>query len=82
MELITLTVYREWGSSYNQTTILKDDKGKVKAIFPSSLRQPKRNQKTIVVNCNTFALNWDNVPNVSRYVKVKDRISAKENLKQ
>ena len=74
MELITLTVYREWCSAYNQTTILKDDKGKVKAIFPNSLRQPKRNQKTIVVNCNTFVLNWDNVPNVSRYVKVKDRV--------
>ena len=82
MELITLTVYREWCSAYNQTTILKDDKGKVKAIFPNSLRQPKRNQKTIVVNCNTFVLNWDNVPNVSRYVKVKDRIPVKENLKQ
>ena len=27
--LITLTVHRDWKSSYNQTTILKDKEGKV-----------------------------------------------------
>jgi hypothetical protein len=41
----TLTVHREWGSSYNQRTILKDCNNKVKAIFSSSLRQPKRGTK-------------------------------------
>lgn len=66
-----LTVYREWESAYNQRTILKDSNGKVKAIFSSSLRQPKRGQKTIILNCWEFTLNWDNVP--SGYVKVKDR---------
>ena len=32
-----LTVYRERKSAYNITTILKDSKGKVKAIFSSML---------------------------------------------
>lgn len=57
----TLTVYREWQSAYNQTTILKDSNNKVKAILSSSIRQPKRGQKSITINCNTFLLNWDNV---------------------
>lgn len=57
--LNTLTVYREWESSYNQRTILKDSNNKVKAIISSSIRQPKFRQKTIVINCWTFLLNWD-----------------------
>jgi len=69
--MLVLTVYREWQSSYSQTTILKDSEGKVKAIYSSSIRQPKFNQKTVVVNCCTFALNWDNVS--SKYIKLKDR---------
>lgn len=69
--IATLTVYRQWESAYNQTTILKDDKGKVKAVFSSSIRQPKRGQKEIKINCFTYGLNWDNVP--KKYIKVKDR---------
>lgn len=69
--MITLTVYREWQSSYNQTTILKDSNGKTKAIFSSSIRQPKRNSKTIVINCCIYALNWSNVP--KKYIPVKER---------
>lgn len=57
--LNTLTVHREWHNAYVQTTILKDHNNKVKAIISSSLRQPKMGQKTIVINCWTFALNWD-----------------------
>ncbi len=57
----TLIVYRDWQSTYSMLTTLKTVDGKVKAIFSSSLRQPKYNTKTIVINCNTFALNWDNV---------------------
>jgi hypothetical protein len=57
----TLTVYREWQSSYNQVTILKDCNNKVKAIFSSSICQPKKNQKQIIINCNVFLLNWENV---------------------
>jgi hypothetical protein len=70
--MIVLTVYREWESAYNQRTILKDSNGKIRAIISSSLRQPKRGQKEITINCFKYALNWQNVP--SKYVKVKDRI--------
>jgi hypothetical protein len=59
----TLTVHRERKSAYNSTTILKDSEGKVKAIFSSMLRQPHKNCKTIVINCNTFLLNWSGVKN-------------------
>ncbi|HSE99822.1 MAG TPA: hypothetical protein VLA48_02910 [Nitrososphaeraceae archaeon] len=55
----TLTVYREWNSSYNQTTILRDDKGMVKAIITSSIKQPKMNQKIVVINRKEFLLNWE-----------------------
>jgi len=69
--LNTLTVHREWESSYNQITILKDSNNKVKAIIPSSIRQPKMNQKTIVINCWTYLLNWDVV---AREKKLKKQI--------
>lgn len=59
----TLTVYREWQSSYSQLTILKDNNNKVKAILSSSINQPKKNQKTIVINGYTFLLDWDKVAN-------------------
>lgn len=71
--MITLTVFREWQSSYNQRTVLKTADNKIKAIFNSSIRQPKRNTKTIVINCWTYKLDWSNVP--KKYVKVKDRIN-------
>ena len=70
----TLTVYRNWKSTYSQQTILKDCNNKVKAIFNSSLKQPKRGTKTIIINCNTFLLNWENVPKRGGYIKVKDRV--------
>lgn len=55
----TLTVYREWINSYNQTTILRDENNKVKAIITSSIKQPKMNQKIVVINCKEFLLNWE-----------------------
>ena len=57
----TLTVYRNWKSAYSQQTILKDCNNKVKAIFNSSLKQPRKGTKTIVINCWTFKLDWSNV---------------------
>ena len=54
----TLTVYRNWKSAYNQQTILKDCNNKVKAIFNSSLKQPKRGTKTIIINCCKYKLDW------------------------
>jgi hypothetical protein len=70
----TLTVEGHWNSAYVQTTILKDCNNKVKAIFSSSLRQPKRGTKEIIINCNTFLLNWENVPQRKDYIKIKDRV--------
>jgi len=72
--MITLIVYREWKSSYNQRTILKDKDGKVKAIFSSSIKQPKRGTKEVIINCNRFLLNWDNVP-----TRAKKNLKQKEN---
>lgn len=62
----TLTVYREWNSSYNQTTILRDENNKVKAIITSSIKQPKMNQKIVVINRKEFLLNWELVAGQKR----------------
>lgn len=59
----TLYVFRSKESWYNIITTLKDENGKVKAIFGGNLRQPKKGTKEITVNCNRFLLNWDNVIN-------------------
>ena len=57
--LIELIATKE-KDSYNRTiTVIKDDKGKVKAIFPNSLRQPRRGTKTIIINCNKYLLLWN-----------------------
>lgn len=56
--LNTLTVYREWESSYNQRTILKDNNNKVKVIINSSIKQPKMNCKTITVRGIEYSLDW------------------------
>ncbi len=69
--MIVLVVYREWESAYNQITILKDMQGKTKAIISSSIRQPKRGQKEITINCLKYALNWNNVP--KKYIPIKER---------
>jgi hypothetical protein len=71
MILQTLTVFREWQSAYNQITILKDCNNKVKAIIPSSIRQPKMNQKTIVINCWSYLLDWDIVAREKKLKKQK-----------
>ena len=60
-EVKTLTVHRERKCAYHITTTLKDSKGFIKAIFPSMLRQPRKGTKTIVINSNTFALDWSGV---------------------
>ena len=46
--------------SYSRTiTIIKDDKGKVKAIFPNSLKQPRRGTKQITINNFKYKLKWN-----------------------
>jgi len=71
--LNTLYVERDWVTAYNQRTILRDSNNKVKAIISSSIRQPKFKQKTIVINCWTFALNWD--------IVAREKQIKKESLK-
>lgn len=56
-----LTVYREWNSSYNQTTILRDENNKVKGIIASSIKQPKKGQKHFIIKGKQYLLNWSNV---------------------
>ena len=63
----TLTVERERKNAYHITTILKDSKGLIKAIFPSMLRQPRKGTKTIVINNSTFLLNWSKVLTVALF---------------
>ena len=53
-----LTVYRERKSAYNITTILKDSKGKVKKVFSNMLNQPRKGNKTIVINDYKYKLDW------------------------
>ena len=67
----TLTVHRETYSWYNKATILKDNKGAVKAIIPNNQRQPRYGQKTIVINCWSFALDWSCVERPEKRIKQK-----------
>lgn len=62
----TLTVERIKHSWANQSTYLRDSTGAVKAIIPNRLRQPRYGQKTIVVNCWTYNLDWSKVELVGR----------------
>lgn len=67
----TLTVFRDWESSYNQITTLKDCNGRVKKIINSSLQQPQRKDKTFTIKGTVYLLDWSNTP--KKYIKVKDR---------
>ena len=57
--LIELTATKIKDSYKRTITVIKDDKGKIKAIFPNSLRQPRRGTKTIIINCNKYLLSWN-----------------------
>ena len=57
--LIELIATKEKDSYKRTITVIKDDKGKVKAIFPNSLRQPRKGTKTIIINCNKYLLSWN-----------------------
>jgi hypothetical protein len=61
MELITLYATRERKSPYNIQTILRYKDGKVKAVFSSMLKQPRKGTKTLIINCFRYKINWDNV---------------------
>lgn len=70
--MLVLTVERNWQSSYNMLTILRDEKGAVKKIINSSLQQPKRKDKTIEIKGTVYLLDWSSTP--KKYIKVKDRV--------
>lgn len=61
----TLYPHRIWNSAYCQQTILKDKDGKVKAIFNSSLQQPKKGSPNITLKVNgkekIYNLSWKNI---------------------
>lgn len=56
----TLIVERIRFNAYHIETTLRDENGRVKAVFNSMLRQPRRGQKEITINCNTYKLDWGN----------------------
>ncbi len=51
--LLTLKAFRANGS-----TILLDNKGKLKSIYPAEQTQPHKNKKTITHNCFKYKLEW------------------------
>jgi hypothetical protein len=60
--MITLTATKEKAlfgafAGYATTTI-KDEKGNIKAIYPPEVKQPRRGQKKIIINCFTYLLKW------------------------
>jgi len=55
----TLTVYRNWQSSYNQTTILKDKFGKVKAVLTGYNQPKKTKNSTVIVRGKKYNLKFE-----------------------
>ena len=58
---MTLTVERNWQSSYNQTTILRDSTGKVRQIITSINQQPKKGLKVFLLGGMEYNLDWNGV---------------------
>ena len=56
---IELTATKIKDSCSRTITIIKDDKGKVKAIFPNSLKQPRKGTKQITINNFKYKLKWN-----------------------
>ena len=61
MELITLYATRERKSAYNIQTTLRYNDGRVKCVFSSMLRQPRKGTKTLTINCFRCKINWERV---------------------
>jgi hypothetical protein len=61
----SLTVEREWITSYRQTTILKTKEGRVVEIIREHTKQPKKATPTITLTKlgkqKTYLLNWSKV---------------------
>lgn len=58
MEANILTIERQWITSNNQTTILRDVKGAVKRIITNPLQQPKKKDKTILIRKTVYLIDW------------------------
>jgi hypothetical protein len=56
-----LYVHRDWQSSYNQITYIKDIQGHVLKTITSSIQQPKKNTKQLTIKGITYKLNWSYV---------------------
>lgn len=56
--MITLVATKTKVSWNRFQTVLTTQGGKVKAIFPNNLKQPRRGTKTIIINCWTYNLVW------------------------
>ncbi len=54
----TLTAERQWVTSNNQLTVLRDEKGAVKKIISSPLQQPKKKDTTVTVKGITYNLKF------------------------
>lgn len=61
MELITLYATRERKSAYNIQTTLRYKDGRVKAVFSSMLKQPRKGTKSLIINCFSYRINWEGV---------------------
>ncbi len=65
IDIETLTVIRSWDSAYSQISTLLDKNGKVKEVITSSIRQPKKGIKEIVITklgkSKTYSLDWSKV---------------------
>lgn len=75
----TLTVERQQLTWYNRITHLKDHKGKIKATLSTNINQPRYGTKTIILNCNKFALDWSLV---EQPTKAKKNYDIKKKDKQ
>ena len=60
-ETETLFVFRDWQSSYNQITYIKDKQGHVLKTITSSIQQPKKGCKELIIKGTTYKLNWNYV---------------------
>ena len=58
---MTLTVERNWQSSYNQTTILRNVNGGIVKIITSINQQPKKGLKSLFVGLVEYKLDWNGV---------------------
>jgi hypothetical protein len=53
-----LTVERQWQTSNNQTTFLRNEKGLVVKIITNPLQQPKKSHKTITIKGKEYQLKF------------------------